>query len=155
MKNATSDPMDHYSKPIKTVQHKLATQFFFEPRLNPQKQGRELVVNFDSRFPLVPGFVLQYSYYVRFFEAGNTAGNHYHKEKKELFIPIVGDFTVTLENIETKERETIELKTSDYSALLINTPIAHAVTASASGAVLLVLASSADVDSDEYDYRLV
>ncbi len=147
--------MDPFSKPIKTIQHKLATQFFFEPRRNPKKPGREILVNYDSRFPLVEDFELRYSYSVRFYEAGNTAGNHYHHHKKELFIPTVGDFVVTLEDIETKVRETIELKSSENSMLFVNTPIAHAVTSSQAGSLLLVFASSPNTDADQYDYSLI
>ncbi len=148
------DPMDKYSKPIETVPYKLGTLFKIEPRRNPLKPGRELVVNYDKRFPMVPGFEVNYTYYVRFFEKGNWAGNHYHIKKQEIFILISGSVTVLLEDTETKEKEVLTLNQDDYSFFYVKPNIAHKVVANIEGSVLLVLATSANIDGDEYEYNI-
>lgn len=148
------DPMDDYSKPVRVEERKLGTLFFMKSRKNPDKPGRELVVTHDDRFPLVEGFRSHYSYFVRFLEAGNTAGNHYHKEKHELFVPIVGEFTVRLEDPESKEQETLTLRTEDYAVFYVRPGISHAVTSKEKGGVLLVIATSPNSEEDEYPYEI-
>jgi dTDP-4-dehydrorhamnose 3,5-epimerase-like enzyme len=150
--NHTEDPMDKFSRPYKKVDYKLGTMFYMEPRKNPDKPGRELIVAYDDRFPLLPDFELHYSYFVRFFKQGNLAGNHYHHKKRELFIPIQGDFTVILENIETKEQEKIALKQPDYSILYVNSKTAHVVLSDTDNSTLLVIATSPNNEADEYSY---
>lgn len=152
--NRKEDPMDKFSHPFKKINYKLCTLFYVEPRMNPDKPGRELVVVFDERFPIVSGFESRYSYYVRFFKKGNFAGNHYHDKKQELFIPVHGNFTVTLENLKTKEREEIMLKQDDHPILYINSKIAHKVSSEQDDSVLLVIATSPNSEEDEYHYEI-
>ncbi len=97
------DPNDTYSKPLKIEKYKLGVLYYMKPRT--KKPGRELLVPYDERFPFVPGFKTRYSYFVRFLKRGNCAGNHYHKIKKELIIPLTGKFEVRLEDIKTKKQE--------------------------------------------------
>lgn len=152
--NISLSQSDQLSIPLKKTKHKLTTCFFMPPRKNPKKPGRELLVNYDQRFPLIPNFKINYTYYVRFFEPGNTAGNHYHHKKQELFIPIVGNFLVELEDINSKEKEQIKLKQNSYQIMYVDTKIAHRVTALDKNSVLLVLATSTNNDDDEFDYNL-
>jgi len=149
-----SDPMDVYSKPVKTEKHKLCTQYFMVPRADPRKPGRELLVTYDDRFPFVEGFVAHYSYLVRFLEEGNFAGNHYHEKKHELFVPVVGEFTIDLEHIETKERESVGVRSDENSVLYIHPLVAHKVTTKTKNGVLLVIATSPNSDEDEYKYEV-
>ncbi|MDD4995219.1 MAG: WxcM-like domain-containing protein [Patescibacteria group bacterium] len=148
------DPMDQFSHPTDKKDYKLGTLFYMTPRRNPAKPGRELVVNFDDRFPIIPSFKAHYSYYVRFLEDGNSAGNHYHQKKKELFIPICGSFTVTLEDIDTKERVQLDLRSAEGAVFFVPSLISHRVTAKKAGAVLLVIATSPNTDDDEFHYEM-
>lgn len=152
--NHKEDPMDKFSRPYKKIDHKLCTLFYIEPRKNPDKPGRELVVTYDDRFLIVPDFEMHYSYYVRFFKKGNSAANHYHEKKRELFIPISGSVTVTLEDSKTKEREMELLKHEDHPVLYVNSKIAHKVTANEDNSVLLVIATSPNNEEDEYRYNV-
>jgi len=152
--NNQEDPMDKFSHPYKKIEHKLGTLFYMEPRKNPNKLGRELVVVYDDRFPLIPGFESHYSYYVRFFEKGNSAGNHYHHKKQELFIPIHGNFSVILEDLETKEQEEILLKRDEHPILYVNSKIAHRVTSNDADSTLLVITTSPNNEEDEYKYNI-
>ena len=130
-KTSSANSMDQYSQPV-----------------------RELIINYDERFPFVDGFVVRYSYSVHFLEKDNVAGNHYHERKGELFIPILGDMEVTLEDIQSKGQETIILKSSEHPIMSVPTGVAHKVRALEAGAVLLVLATSHAADEDEIDYKI-
>lgn len=149
-----ADSMDKFSKPIKTKTYKLGKVFFMEPRRNPKKPGRELVVNFDSRFPFVEKFKVNYSYYVRFFKKRDFAGNHYHIKKEELFIPVVGDFIVKLENIKDHSKEEILLNSHDYCILSFDKKVAHRVISKNNDSILLVLATSSNIDDDEFSFTV-
>jgi len=126
--------------------------FELKPRNNPNKPGRELYVVYDKRYPIVPEFEINYEYFVEFQDKGSVAGNHYHKTKREIFIPISGDFEVLLIDLATKETKTIDLKESDHKALYIPTMIAHRVTSKNEKSKLLVLATSPNEDDDEFGY---
>lgn len=152
--NHKEDPMDKFSRPYKKIDSKLGSLFYMEARKNPNKTGRELVVTYDDRFPFISGFEMHYSYYVRFFEKGNSAGNHYHDKKRELFIPIHGSVTVILENLKTKEQEKILLKQEDHPILYINSKIAHRVISNEDDSALLVIATSPNSEEDEYTYKI-
>ena len=99
-----TNSMDQYSEPLKTEKTKLGIKYWLNPRKT--RPGRELIVTYDRRFPLVD-FSLRYSYFVRFLEKDNVAGNHYHEKKQEIFVPIEGVFEVHLEDVSTKEREVV------------------------------------------------
>jgi len=148
------DPMDIFSHPYKKTKLKLGTLFYMKPRRNPDKPGRELFVAYDDRFPIIEGFKTHYAYYVRFFEKGNQAGNHYHKKKQELFIPIIGSMAIELEDIATKETEQLTMRHDEYCILHVGTEIAHKVTANEPGSVQLVMATSPNNDGDEFPYKI-
>ena len=147
-----TDPMDQYSIPAHIEKHKLSRRFKMKPRRDPKKSGRELVVTFDDRELPNDKFKLRYSYYVRFFKKRNGAGNHYHKLKQEILIPITGRFEVVLQDIETDEREKFILSASDHDSVYIKPFIAHKVVALKEDTVLLVMASSQNSDGDEFPY---
>lgn len=148
------DPMDVYSKPIGITETKLSRMFQMQAREKPEKPGRSLSVVWDARIPLIGGFENKYSYLVSFTKKGNLAGNHYHRHKQELFIPVVDDFVIILEDVETKEREELTISTKDHSVIYIPTRIAHTVVADSDTAVLLVIASSPGTEGDEFAYKL-
>ncbi len=143
--------MEQYSKPLKVERTRLGKKYWLNPRRT--KPGRELVVIYDQNLFLFD-LPIRYSYFVRFFEKNNFAGNHYHNEKKEVFIPIEGEFEVHLENIITKENEIVKLNALDIIAFSIETQIAHKVVSRKETGTLLVLASQPSKDGDEVEYKL-
>lgn len=144
--------MDVYSRPIRTKRGRLTKVFYMKSRRNPKKPGRELIVAHDDRFPLIKGFKLRYSYYVRFFKKGSIAGNHYHHRKEELFIPIKGSFAVSLKDIRTKEGETIKIDSKNFPVMFIKKKVAHKVVSLSKDSILLVMATYAGTAGDECPY---
>src|SRR3989344_154714 len=109
--------MLEYSKPLRSQTTQLGKIFFLNPRERPDKPNRILKVAFDQRLPLIPGFQIEYVYWVQFTALHSQAGSHYHKKKSELFYPVNGHFSVTLEHPETRVQETIPLQNRDHVAL--------------------------------------
>ncbi len=146
-----TNSMDQYSKPLKVEETILGVKYLLNPRRT--KPGRELVVAYDQRFPLV-NFPLRYSYFLRFLKKGNIAGNHYHRKKQEIFIPIKGEFEIHLEDVVTKKREVINLISSDVVAFYVKTKVSHKVVSKKENGVLLVLASDPSKDEDDIEYKI-
>jgi len=146
------DSMDIYSKPLKTKKYKLGVLYYMRPRT--KKPGRELLVPYDERAPYVKGFKARYAYFVRFLEAGNCAGNHYHKKKHELLIPLVGSFEIKLEDIRTKKQESLIIQPQDYPAFYIKPGVSHSITSRTKGGIFIVMASSSASEADEYPYEI-
>ena len=144
--------MDVYSKPLKIEHTLLATIFFMKPRNKKEKPGRVLSVSYDKRFPLVKDFKINYIYTVNFLEKENHAGNHYHIKKNELFVPLLGEFSVLLEDPKTKKKETIQIRANEYPIIHVKAGTAHKVVSKSNQAILLVLATSANIDGDEFNY---
>ncbi|MDP3742247.1 MAG: WxcM-like domain-containing protein [Candidatus Micrarchaeota archaeon] len=147
-------PIEYYSKPLKIEKRKLCTIYHIKPRSKAVKPGRELIVAYDERYPRVNGFKTRYAYFVRFLKKGNAAGNHYHEKKNELMIPVVGDLTIKLEDIETKKKETIIARADKPVAVWVKPRIAHAVVAGKPSDIILVLASTPSADDDEFPYQI-
>ncbi len=137
------------SIPTKEKVTKLSKIFYFKPRKKPGKLGRELVVAYDERFPFVRNFKNRYTYYVKFNKKNDFAGNHYHLEKEEIYIPIRGDFFVILKMGNTQE--TIQLSSKKYMALKISVGVSHKVTSKGKGNILLVLANNHDSEEDNIE----
>ena len=148
------DPMDIYSQPISHFDTKLSTVFEINPRQSPDKPGRSLSVVYDQSLPIVECFENRYSYIVSFEKSGEKAGNHYHQSKQEIFVPAVGNFKIILEDINTKIREELSLKSCDHQVMYIRPGIAHTVVADSEVCSLLVLASFPNNQSDEFFYQL-
>ncbi|PIY96388.1 MAG: hypothetical protein COY66_04170 [Candidatus Kerfeldbacteria bacterium CG_4_10_14_0_8_um_filter_42_10] len=146
-----NNSMDQYSSPLKIEETKLGIKYWLNPRRT--KPGRELLVIYDQRLPFMK-FKLRYSYYVRFLEEGVAAGNHYHKKKEEIFIPLAGEFEVHLENIVSKEREIIKLNAFENVAFYVRTNVSHKVTSNKKEGVLLIMASQPNNDEDDIDHQL-
>lgn len=143
------DKIEQFSKPIKTEKTKLGTKIY----LNTQKLNskRDWTVLFDERHTS-ENFKVKYVYYARFKENNSVAGNHYHKIKKELFIPLEGEFEIYLEEISTKQKETITLNSKKNVAFIIGTKIAHKIISKNSKGILLVLANNPSKEKDEIHY---
>ena len=123
-------------------------------RKNKEKANRSLVVLWNNTKPLIKDFHNNYSYYVSFEKKGATAGNHYHNKKHEIIHLLVGECTVLLENIKTKEKEKFTLSAQTHNCISILPGIAHAVTANTDNAVIVVLANSPSTEDDEIAYML-
>jgi len=149
-----ADPMDIFSKPLKRQKTRFGILFEMRPRKNQQKPGRELIVNFDSRLPVVKNFKINYSYLVKFQKIGSVAGNHYHLKKQELFVPVVGKFAITLQDIKLVQQETIEIDSGKSQVFYVKPKTAHRVRAKTRDAILLVLATSANTVKDEFEYQI-
>jgi len=138
------------SKPFVVSKTKLSKTFTMQVRKNPEKPGRSIKDVWDIRKPLLKDFENNYSYIVTLRGKGNIAGNHYHKNKQELIFPIMGNFTVLLENIESKEREVISLEVTKHQVIYFPSGIAHAIRAETDRAIFLVIATSAEGDVVQY-----
>lgn len=150
-----SEPMDRFSTPTAVHETALGGIVFDMPiRANPEKPGRTLEVVWDQRETLVPGFVNNYSYVMRFSEKGNVAGNHFHKKKHEMFRPVIGNFVVFLENPDTQEQEEIPLQEGKHQGLYVPAGIAHTVVSDSDIAALLVLATFPNNAADEFPYKI-
>ncbi len=147
--------MSSYLQPYKITKTKLSQLFYFNNRQDPLKPGRSLTAIYHKEAFSSFAFDIKYAYLVRFLAKNNTAGHHYHRRKKEIYIPIIGTFTVKLENIETKEQETFEINHQENVCCSINTGVAHAVTAQNEGNILLVLASDAVEEEDSFSYQIL
>src|SRR5258708_30295874 len=104
-----TDPVDQFSQPVSTRATLLGKLFQTPLRARAVKSNRSLGVLWDDRCPLVEGFDNCYCYLVRFNIVGAVAGNHYHREKDEIFHAVTGAFRVVLEDQHSKEREEITL----------------------------------------------
>lgn len=144
-----TNSMDQYSTPLKTEKTKLGVKYWLNPRRS--RPGRELLVIYDQRFPFIE-FDLRYAYYVRFLEKDNVAGNHYHKQKAELFIPLQGEFEVFLEDVASKKNEALHMSARENTAVYVKTGVFHKVTSKGAEGVLLVMASNPSQDNDEITY---
>ena len=133
---------------------KLSKIFTRQVRESPEKPERYITDVWDIRKPLLKGFENNYSYIVTFREKGNIAGNHYHEKKQELIYPIMGTFTVVLENIESKEREEMSLETTKHQIIYFPTRIAHVIRAETKNAVFLVVTTSAE-EEDAIYYKVL
>lgn len=149
------DPMDAYSSPVCQIKTKLAIIFEIKPRQVPEKPGHSLSVIWDKRIPFIKGFQNNYDYIVSFEKSGEKAGNHYHRSKQEIFVPIIGQFKIILEDVNTKVKEEIFLSSTDHQILYIPSQVAHVVIAESEICSLLILATFPNNRSDEVFYQLV
>ncbi len=150
-----ANEIDQYSIPKSQRKTKLATIYKLNPRDRKDKPGRILEVLWDRRKPYVSGFDNRYSYTVIFKKSKAVAGNHYHKIKQELFTPLSGKFSIFLEDIKTKTKETVEMDARDHEMIYIHVGLAHAVRAETKDAILFVSATAPGLEEDETPYKLV
>ncbi|MEE4116780.1 MAG: WxcM-like domain-containing protein [Marinilabiliaceae bacterium] len=140
--------LDQYSKPLKVEKTRLASIYSLNSR--DSKKGRLFMPLFDERFPLA--FRVKYTYLSKFLERDNASGNHYHRIKEEILIPLQGTFEIYLEDVESREREMISLSGDDNKGIYIKTGISHKVVSREESGILLVLASSHSTLEDEIEY---
>ena len=140
--------LDQYSKPLKAEETKLTTIYSLNSR--DSKKGRLFMPLFDERFPLA--FQVKYTYLSKFLEKDNASGNHYHRIKEEILIPLQGTFEIYLEDTKSREREMISLSGDDNKGVYIRTGVSHKVVSREETGILLVLASSHSTLEDEIEY---
>ncbi|PIR40180.1 MAG: hypothetical protein COV33_01180 [Candidatus Zambryskibacteria bacterium CG10_big_fil_rev_8_21_14_0_10_34_34] len=142
------NPINQYSIPINVEKTNLSTIYTFNP--SDSNKGRLFMPVYNKELPLK--FKTGFVYVVKFFERDNTAGNHYHEIKKELLIPLSGEFKVHLEDITTKEKEERIFLSSEDKAMYIKPLVAHRVISKEDTGLLLVLASIPSMPNDEIRY---
>ncbi|MBW2059019.1 MAG: WxcM-like domain-containing protein [Deltaproteobacteria bacterium] len=78
-------------------------------------------------------------YYVTFRNRHTIRGNHFHNKTEEWLGVLFGTVMVVLEDVETKERMVMELKSSEneFARLRIGKRIAHAFKCLSDTAILL------------------
>jgi oxalate decarboxylase/phosphoglucose isomerase-like protein (cupin superfamily) len=118
------------------------------------KPGKTKEVMWDAQGNPIPGFAINYTYSVNFDETNIKAGDHYHRQKHELYSAMHGEFHVVIEDTKTKTREEHTLKAGDGQLIYVKPPLAHVVVSKTPGAVLLVMANAPDVDSDTFPYNV-
>ncbi len=150
VENRRINPLDQYSKPIREETTELSTIFWLNPR--DSKKGRLFVPMFDERFPLK--FPVKYVYVSEFLVKDNASGNHFHRVKQEILIPLDGAFEIYLEDTRTKIRETLLLTAKEKKAVYVRTGIAHRVVSKEDTGVLLVLTSNHSTLEDEIEYTV-
>jgi dTDP-4-dehydrorhamnose 3,5-epimerase-like enzyme len=98
-------------------------------------------------------------YYVTFNNENVVRGNHYHKQTEEWFGVIFGSLLVVLEDVNTQERKTFELHSSEneFVRLRIGKGIAHAFKCLSKSAILLDYANRQydPTNSDRFHYTLL
>jgi oxalate decarboxylase/phosphoglucose isomerase-like protein (cupin superfamily) len=82
------------------------------------------------------------------------AANHYHKIKQEIYYALHGELTVILEDVKTKEREELQLKSGDNRFIFVPANIAHVVISKTDDDSLLVIASHHEATTDELPYTV-
>tara|TARA_Y100000031_G_C8109907_1_gene332965 strand:- start:170 stop:616 length:447 start_codon:yes stop_codon:yes gene_type:complete len=142
--------LDQYSIPKDITEHNLATVYTLNH--GPSRNGRLWMPVFDNRFPLE--FNVEFAYLSRFFEKDNASGNHYHRIKKEILIPLEGRFDFYLECIETGKKEAHAFSSADHKAVYIRTGISHRIASRGETGTLLVLASTPSDLEDEIRYEV-
>ena len=95
-------------------------------------------------------FLNVHSYLVSVFP-GRTRANHYHKKKEEWIALTAGVLEIILEDIRTKERETIVLdtKTKEYAIIYIPPCIAHSIKNIGDSEAVIVVFSRTPEDRDD------
>lgn len=124
------------------------------------KPGRVLFTSWpmsdEGREVIKPSFS-----YTVFIDPGQFAGNHFHHEKAEVFIPL-REAEIHLENPQTKERVVIKIennpKTKNTVELIAIKPgIAHTVKNPSPEHTLelIVLANTSKMGPDDFDYKII
>lgn len=133
-----------------------------ENKQRPGKKNRVLSLNFREEDPIFKkiGLKNRYTYSVGLLP-GATAGNHFHKEKKELFYcPYDQEVEITLEDPKTKRRKIVKvsnkIKNKYIILVYIKLGIAHSVkNVSARISSLTVLSNVIEHnDADDHPYRV-
>lgn len=145
------DELETLSKPVEVIKSDLSEIFVLNFR--DSKKGREFIPVFDDRHLLK--FQVKYSYVSKFLEKDNAAGNHYHMIKQEILIPLQGTFTIDLQDVKSKRRESHYFDASkERKAIYIRTEVSHKITSHQDTGIVLVLASSPSKIEDEVDYSI-
>ncbi len=83
--------------------------------------------------------------------AGSVRGNHYHKVKEEFVYVTHGEVSLVVQDIDSKARDLVQLRTGDIA--LIHTRVAHALQTTQAGQALEFSKTRFDAD-DCYRFPL-
>ncbi|MCT4617202.1 MAG: WxcM-like domain-containing protein [Candidatus Gracilibacteria bacterium] len=137
----------------------LAKKIYLNPR--DSKKGRYFIPTYDDRYSLLEEFgKIRFVYNSVFFEENNASGGHYHKVKKEILIPLAGEFEIHLIDVETKKSIVLNISApkgeegENVIGIYIPLGVSHKVISKNKGGVLQVLASTPSDLSDEIDFEM-
>ena len=85
-------------------------------------------------------------------QAGSVRGNHYHKLKQEWVYVMSGEVTLIAEDLETKRRESVQLKPGDLA--FIQTEVVHVLQVTEAGQAIEFSTARFD-PADIYRQKLV
>ena len=136
--------------PKDMTEHNLATVYTLNH--GPSNNGRLWMPLFNNLTPWE--FEVPFAYLSRFFEKDNASGNHYHIIKQEILIPLEGRFDFYLEDIASKETETLSFQAADHKAFYIRPGISHKIASREETGLVLVLASTPSDLDDEIRYEI-
>jgi UDP-2-acetamido-2,6-beta-L-arabino-hexul-4-ose reductase len=91
---------------------------------------KRLEVNMDSRGELIEAFRFPKDGQVFFItsEPGSVRGNHYHLEKIETFLVVVGEVLFKIRNLDNGEVTSFIVKGKDYKTIVIPPRCTHSIT---------------------------
>ncbi|MFH2063116.1 MAG: WxcM-like domain-containing protein [bacterium] len=129
--------------------------------LDASKPERTLLSLDLPKLSATLGWPITVSYYVFFTAQGETAGNHWHREKRELFLCLQGELRVSTVDISTGRIERRILTSYPrhgerlIRALYIPTGTPHAVRSLTPDSILLVLANQPPrTPEDDHEYTV-
>jgi len=80
---------------------------------------------------------------------GVVRGNHYHKEKKEVLVVVLGKLKVSLVHVDTGERKEFEMSGKKRQMLFINPNVAHSIKNIGDETAWFIEVQSADYSKDD------
>jgi hypothetical protein len=118
--------LEQYSQPLERDENNLRTIITLNPR--DSKKGRLFMPVYDSRYPAIPEFEnLPFVYVSQFLEKNNASGNHFHREKREILIPLHGKFEFHFEHTETKEKDVFVIDSTESKAVIVPLLVSHRI----------------------------
>ena len=143
--------LEQYSQPLEKDENNLRTIITLNPR--DSKKGRLFMPVYDSRYPSIPEFEnLPFVYVSQFLEKNNASGNHFHRKKREILIPLHGKFEFHFEHTETKEKDVFVIDSTESKAVIVPLLVSHRIISLLDTGSLLVLASTHSSLDDEIEY---
>jgi|GEM_PF-1312007 len=158
------DGMDRFSRPIssKKTNKGLGSIYVFNIRTpSKSKPGRSVIVLSDDRLQYIKGFVARYAYVVKMWKNGVVAGNHYHKEKNEIFTVLSGKVYINLQDVFTRgciERIVLSApkeQEDTVSMLYVPAGVAHSMACMSDTAIVHILATHPNTNKDEFKFEII
>ena len=125
----------------------------FNPR--DSKKGRLFMPVWSKDYPPLKEFWdLPFVYISKFLEENNASWNHYHNIKKEILIPLNGEYEMIFEEVKTRTQFILTVSHTENTWIYVPTWVSHKIISRAKTGVLLVLASTPSDLDDEIEYTI-